>query len=201
MEILLIRHGQSERPGGGQVDIPLSKAGHAEARATGRMLKEAGITRIYSSPLSRALKTASIIGSEIGREPIPDPHLMERSHGKFDGMTREELAVQYPEELARNRARPLEAAPGGESFHDVVARVDAFLRIRIDDCDDQDIVAVVSHGNFMNIFLMRILQIPENLYPLFHFDTASVSSVAAFDAPGQFRLRYVNRLPGRGLGF
>lgn len=94
MEILLIRHGQSERPGGGQMDIPLSETGQAEARATGRMLKEAGITRIYSSPLSRALKTASIIGSEIGREPVPDPHLMERSHGNFDGMTREEIAVQ-----------------------------------------------------------------------------------------------------------
>lgn len=200
MEILLIRHGQSERPGGGQKDIPLSEAGQAEAYATGRMLKGAGISRVYTSPLSRAWKTAALIGGEIGREPISDTNLMERSHGMFDGLTREELAHQYPEELARIRLRPLEAAPGGESFDDVGRRVDAFLGDRIDGLGDQDIVAVVSHGNFMNIFLMRVLQIPESLYPLFHFDTASVSSVA-YLGQGQFRLRYVNRLPERGIGF
>ena len=196
MELLLIRHGQAERPGGRQRDIPLAEAGRDEAFLTGRMLKDAGITRLYTSPLSRAWQTAAIIGGEIGREPVSDKNLMERSHGMFDGLTREELASQHPEELARIRLRPLEAAAGGESFDDVVLRVEAFLGAHIEGFDDQDLVAVVSHGNFMNISLMRVLQIPKNLYPLFHFDTASVSSVA-YLGQGQFRLRYVNRLPGR----
>ena len=200
MEILLIRHGESERPGGGQMDIPLSPSGEQEAYATGQMLKGAGIARLYSSPLSRALKTAAIIGAAIGRDPIPDANLMERSHGDFDGLTRDELASQYPEEAARIRTKPLQAAPGGESFQDVLVRVDAFLRDHIEGAPDAEIVAMVSHGNFLNIFLMRVLDIPQNLYPLFHFDTASVSAIA-FDDRGPSRLRYVNRVPDRRMGF
>ena len=71
--IYIIRHGfrldhedrswkaTAERP----FDAPLSETGHLQARKTGVALKEAGITAIYSSPLRRAVQTATHVANKL----------------------------------------------------------------------------------------------------------------------------------------
>ena len=62
MRILLARHGETpwnaEGRYQGQIDIPLSPVGEAQARALGERLHSLDITRAVASPLSRAQSTA-----------------------------------------------------------------------------------------------------------------------------------------------
>jgi probable phosphoglycerate mutase len=66
--ILLVRHGQTEwnrvERFRGRADVPLNETGLAQAEATGRRIAaEWQPTAIYSSPLSRAVKTAEAIAN------------------------------------------------------------------------------------------------------------------------------------------
>ena len=72
--IALIRHGQTdwnlEERLQGATDVPLNDTGRHEARAVARRL-HAGASRwdvLVSSPLSRAVETAQIIGGVLGLE-------------------------------------------------------------------------------------------------------------------------------------
>ena len=64
MRILLARHGETpwnaEGRYQGQIDIPLSPIGEAQAQALGERLKSVDITRAVASPLSRAQRTAQL---------------------------------------------------------------------------------------------------------------------------------------------
>eukprot|EP00040_Diaphanoeca_grandis_P024092 m.132064 g.132064 ORF g.132064 m.132064 type:complete len:687 (-) comp29585_c3_seq2:67-2127(-) len=46
-------------------DPPLSKTGHVQAQALGQQLKGKGITRIFTSPLVRAVQTAAIVEKQL----------------------------------------------------------------------------------------------------------------------------------------
>ena len=60
--LCVVRHGETDWNTGkrvqGQIDIPLSALGHAQARATGNALMGEGFAAIYSSDLVRARQTA-----------------------------------------------------------------------------------------------------------------------------------------------
>ena len=64
MRVLLARHGETawnaEGRYQGQSDIALSPVGEAQARALGARLRDVRIDRAIASPLSRALRTASL---------------------------------------------------------------------------------------------------------------------------------------------
>ena len=63
--IYLIRHGQTEFNDKnifrGHLDIPLNSYGNSQAESIGKILKVINFDVIYSSPLTRAKKTAEII--------------------------------------------------------------------------------------------------------------------------------------------
>ena len=69
--ILLVRHGQTEwnrvERFRGRADVPLNDNGLQQAEATGRRVAaQWQPVAIYSSPLSRAVKTAEAIGRQAG---------------------------------------------------------------------------------------------------------------------------------------
>ena len=67
MTLYLARHGQTEWNHSariqGREDIPLNDTGRIQAQRLGEGLRELGIERIWSSPLSRAQETARTIAS------------------------------------------------------------------------------------------------------------------------------------------
>ena len=69
--ILLVRHGETEwnlvERFRGQADVPLNETGLAQAEATGRRVGATWqVAAVYSSPLSRAVKTAEAIAARAG---------------------------------------------------------------------------------------------------------------------------------------
>ncbi len=131
--IYLIRHGQTDQNVAwkiqGQRDFPLNDTGAAQAEAAGESLRELGISfsKVYSSPLIRAVKTAEIVTEKSGEDFILDDRLKEMDYGRFEGADLKNLPEELKEffrDFAHNPAperhgaayRPCEALrglPGG----------------------------------------------------------------------------------------
>ena len=100
MQVVLIRHGQSEGNVAcviqGQLDFPLSAKGVEQAHKAGKVLKETyNFDRIYSSDLQRAAKTADIIASYFNIPEITHSEkLRELNFGSFQGKKSLELTIE-----------------------------------------------------------------------------------------------------------
>lgn len=148
-KILLIRHGEPVRPEGppcciSSTDIPLTKGGEIEASRTGEWLHDNGYDgiTIYSSPLTRALRTAEIIADKINANVIVDQELREISCGIWEGLTFEEIKKRYPsefEERGRNLASYI--IPEGENFVQAGERLSTAIRKHLQEQDGDFIIA------------------------------------------------------------
>ncbi len=92
MKIYLVRHGEVSNPRkilyGRMPDFHLSREGQRQIRLIARKLKKVEFNKIYTSPLERALETASIITKELGlnqKKIIIEPSLIESDVTKWEG--------------------------------------------------------------------------------------------------------------------
>ena len=93
MKIWLTRHGQTDFNKAhlmqGRINEPLNDTGRAQAEAMRRMLLDANpsltFDAVYSSPLDRAMDTASIIGGVDKDQIIVDERIIEAGFGKYEG--------------------------------------------------------------------------------------------------------------------
>ncbi|MFF1847510.1 histidine phosphatase family protein [Streptomyces sp. NPDC058217] len=157
-ELILIRHGQTEWSLSGQhagrTDVPLTDAGRAAAELLAPRLARRHLVAVFSSPLSRALRTAELAGLTGVR---PDQDLMEWDYGGYEGLTAAQIQETRPGwDLWRDGVIPGDAAHPGEQLQQVAVRTDAVLdRIRplLGDGD----VAVVAHGHLARVLAVRWL--------------------------------------------
>ena len=155
--ILLARHGQTAWNALGRLqghtDIELDPTGREQARALADAVRDAGVTRVWSSDLARARETAAIVATELGLPPPEvDPDLRERRFGVFEGLTRDECAANHPDAW-RDWVAQTSHPPGGEPRADAIVRMQrAMLRVVADGT-----TLVVSHGAVMRLWLMELL--------------------------------------------
>ncbi|KAA1380020.1 histidine phosphatase family protein [Aeromicrobium fastidiosum] len=81
--ILWVRHGQStwnvlDRMQGHELSPPLTELGREQAQHAAESLAGRGVVRLLSSPATRALETAEIIGAHLGLEVEVEPLLLEK---------------------------------------------------------------------------------------------------------------------------
>lgn len=87
MKIYLVRHAT---PDWSRTDIrydvppgpPLTPHGEAEARKLGEFLRDAGIKKIYASPLERTQRTAQLAAETVGLEVVTEELIAEWRHGE-----------------------------------------------------------------------------------------------------------------------
>jgi uncharacterized phosphatase len=137
----LVRHGETEwnkiRRIQGVSDIPLNDTGRAQAAGLGDILSAHRFDLIVSSPLSRALDTASIIARRLGMpSPLIIPDLIERNYGEAEGSNGRDLDERYP---------PGTEVPGRETREAVTKRVVRVLQDLAIRHPEADILAV-AHG-------------------------------------------------------
>ncbi|MCS7203077.1 MAG: alpha-ribazole phosphatase [Thermodesulfovibrio sp.] len=172
--LYLLRHGETEgykRAYKGHIDIPLSKSGEKQAYQIAKFLREYSERYelkkevVYSSPLSRAKKTADILAEELSVPLEIRENLKERSFGKWEGLTINDIVSLYPEEFERWRRNPLKfSPPEGESTEDVSKRAKAVLR-EIVDTHNSSQIFIVAHGGINRVIICNILEIPlENIF-------------------------------------
>lgn len=128
--LVIIRHGptqwNADKRLQGHSDIPLSDAGRAIV-ATWQLPQ--GLDRLawVSSPLSRALETARMLGAP--EDIALEDRLREIGYGEWEGFTYHDIAVAIGEErLEAMQALGLDySAPGGESRRAFHGRIGAWL--------------------------------------------------------------------------
>ncbi|HIF9376456.1 TPA: histidine phosphatase family protein [Photobacterium damselae] len=150
-KLYLLRHGQTqfnaEKRLQGHCNSALTEKGQQQATAVGCSLaKEIEDTSgwvIYSSPLGRAMETATIVAKQLGMDPNDihqDARLMEYNLGDWEQQEIPQLVQQNPTLL--DKPDWYLTAPNAETFDQVCTRLAAFL----DDSSVPDSIIVVSHG-------------------------------------------------------
>lgn len=129
--IYVIRHGQTDRNRAGRLqgrsDIPLNEKGREEARSAGEYFSRHGISfsRVYSSPLNRAVETAEIVSGMDRTDIICDPLLLEMDYGPYEGISMEDPPAEILTFFSDFIHNP--APDGMEQLSQVVARGGQFL--------------------------------------------------------------------------
>jgi len=166
MKVLLARHGETpwnaEGRYQGQVDIPLSEVGVAQATALGARLQPLRIDRAVASPLARATRTAQLALGEARAAQLDfDEGLLEIGHGEWEGLLASEIAERDPQRLRAWREAPdTVLMPGGESLQLVLDRAWPALERTCDGLGADDTLLIVAHDAVNRVLLARILGLP-----------------------------------------
>jgi phosphoserine phosphatase len=128
--LYLLRHAATEanlaRPArlqGRKHNPPLARIGLRQAEATRDFLAGHKIDHCYSSPLLRAVQTASVIGAPHGLTPTPLDALTECDVGRWEGMDWQTIRYLDAESYMHFMNDPAtHGYPGGETFADVYHR-------------------------------------------------------------------------------
>lgn len=145
MKITLVRHSEviKEYQGryNGHIDIPLSKKGKKDAHLLAKQLQSIPFDIVYCSDLSRAKETLEIISPRA--EVIFTPQLREKSWGKHEGMSFEEIensGIKY-----ENFTQWIDALDG-EGTKEFVQRVKSYFYDVILSGDTQNVLVVTHSG-------------------------------------------------------
>jgi alpha-ribazole phosphatase len=125
-------------------DVPADLSDDAALDRLGAYLPPDAL--VVSSDLNRAITTADRIAG--ARTRLPDePGLREFNFGAWDGLSFDEVSDRDPELSRAFWDRPGKiAAPDGESFFDVGARVARAVAALATDHPDADLIAVAHMG-------------------------------------------------------
>ncbi len=150
MNIYVVRHGQTDFNLNGLMqgitDNPLNSTGIRQAVELSKKLQDIRFEAIYSSPLKRALQTAQIIRARNAYNPpiIVDDRLKEIDMGKWEGRKFMEVREENEELFRKIDRNPfLYNPPEGETFEQLVSRVESFLRELLSK--DYENVLIVAH--------------------------------------------------------
>jgi alpha-ribazole phosphatase len=171
-KLYLIRHGETEgaetRRYKGHIDVPLSENGIRQIKKLSEHIIEnssPGLSSVYCSDLSRAVKSAEIIAKPFGVKPVIMKDLKERNFGVWEGMSFEEIEEKYPHDFKAWAENPLKFSPlNGETTVEVRDRAMRALDLILKKNKGEEI-AVVSHGGITRVMLCELLGIPlENIF-------------------------------------
>jgi len=182
IKIILVRHGSTnwtkEGRYQGSTDVPLSEEGLKQARNAAKRLKKEKIDIAYTSKLRRAIDTAKEIVKFHNVELIQVEELNERSYGKWEGLTKEEVEKRYADnrvayEKERYKIRPL----GGESFLDLRNRIEPFIKKVVEKNKDKAIL-IVSHNGPLRIITGILMKYGEEKIAELYMQPTSLTVIS-----------------------
>jgi broad specificity phosphatase PhoE len=159
--VLLVRHGATvltaEDRFAGSSNPALSDEGREQAGRLSARLREVPIAAVYASPLQRARDTAALIAAPHSLSVELLPELREIDHGRWEGLTRQEVCDRFPEEVDGWERDPYTFAPsGGETGLSVAARALPALLTLVRTHPDRTVLAV-SHKATIRLLLSALL--------------------------------------------
>ncbi|MCH1983242.1 histidine phosphatase family protein [Ruminococcus sp. OA3] len=154
MRLYVIRHGETtwntQARLQGMSDIPLNENGISLARETGEAMRDIPFTRIYTSPLKRAVQTAELVAGERQLPIVKEDRLKEISFGEWEGLSCSRDNYEIPSDSFEQFFRdPFQFTPprGGESVMEVCRRTEHFMDELLHELkNEQDTVLLSTHG-------------------------------------------------------
>lgn len=166
MKILFARHGESQANllheiSNRGLKHPLTQKGRQQAITLAHKIQDQGISRIYSSPVLRAIETTVIIANHLGVEYEVAEALREYDLGNYEGRSDEktwefwqELFDAWTQHQHRERR-----APGGENFYHVQNRFVPFIDGLITKYRNTDKnILCIGHGGLYWVMLPLVLK-------------------------------------------
>ena len=177
-QLILLRHGETEWSASGRhtgrTDVPLTPRGEAAAAALALALARREIRAVFTSPASRAVRTAELAGLHGAKI---DPDLQEWDYGGYEGWTTAQIREERPGwYLWRDGVIPGDAAHPGETVAQVGARADAVLARAEPLLADGDVV-LVAHAHVLRVLTARWLRLDPDGGRLFRLDTGTFSTL------------------------
>lgn len=157
-KFFFVRHGVTEwnekQLCQGQLDIELNEAGRLEATLLSESIKSFSFTKIYVSPLKRALETAKILQSKLPKCTLQlIDELKERNWGQLEGSLSAEMYRIEEMEEKKLVVPPYKGIEDREAFK---SRILCGLNIALNH--DQEPL-IVSHGRVF-LSICELLNIP-----------------------------------------
>jgi probable phosphoglycerate mutase len=166
--LYLVRHGATQLTAedrfSGAIGVDLSVEGRAQVERLAERLASEPISAVYASPLSRTVETATILATPHRLPVVQRDGLREISHGRWEGLSRQDVETRFAEEYAAWDADPFTFAPeGGESGLAVLARSLPVIREIVVTHVGQNVL-VVSHKATLRLLLSSLLGFDERGY-------------------------------------
>lgn len=151
MKIYVTRHGQTDLNAKklmqGRSDIPLNDIGRDQARAAKDNLGNIHFDAVYSSPLWRAVETASIMSGFPKEKIITDERLIEADFGKYE--QKPYGAIGIPMTLYWTLPEIFPAPKGVETTDQMISRISSFFQDL--EKEDYENVLVACHGGIIRV--------------------------------------------------
>jgi broad specificity phosphatase PhoE len=163
--IILTRHGQTEwnrvERFRGRADIALNETGLIQAEFASKSIQSRwNPVTVYTSPMSRAVKTGEIIAAPHGLSVQPTQNLNDIDYGQWQGLTPDEVRSRWPELLKTWYQTPqLARIPGGELLEQLHTRAKDLIDLLVKKYSDQTIV-LVGHDSINRVILLHTLGLP-----------------------------------------
>ena len=151
VKIFIIRHGQDtdneKNILNGHRDTELTDLGCEQARDMANKLKNENIQVIYSSPLKRAQKTASIVGDilKVDKIIICD-ELIERDFGILTGKSNSDISKYAGNIIVSDGVQYFTEADEAEGFSALFERAKQILEKIVTNQSNRNIL-IVTHGD------------------------------------------------------
>lgn len=149
--LYLVRHGRVDFPGGihrciGRTDIGLDETGKNQARALAGYFKQHPLECIFSSPLSRAVETATLLRDS--RYPLEiEENLVELDMGEWENLPLKDIKKELETEPVYGEKRK-------DGYRRFAACIEEILKRTSGD------IAVVAHAGINCCYLSQLLGTP-----------------------------------------
>lgn len=180
-KVLFVRHGETnwniEGRCQGNVDVPLSPIGQAQAASVAERLASKKIAAIYSSDLSRASETATAIAEKHSLPVQIAPALREIAFGDWEGNRFAELKDKHPDIMQIFNDRPGDVRiPNAETLSQVQDRAYRTVLDVVEKHADETII-IVSHGVALRTILCAALDVDLNKAWSFKLKNTAISTL------------------------
>lgn len=149
MKIWLVRHGQTNlnkyKLMQGRTDEPLNDVGRSQGERARKSVGDIEFDAVYSSPLSRAIETASIVSGFPVSDIIVDKRITEVDFGKYELCKYSKLGVRMT--LYWALPEVFSAPKGVEDICSMIRRSQSFIKDI--EKEDYENVLIASHGGIL----------------------------------------------------
>jgi alpha-ribazole phosphatase len=187
MELTLIRHPRPSLPAGtcvGRLDVECAGGWEPHAERLARVLGTPD--RLFTSPARRCVVLAERLGAGYRLAPSVDPRLHELDFGEWEGRRWADIGHTATQILGSSDFFD-QAPPGGESYRDLMTRIDAFLA-ELGSTFER--VAIVTHSGPIRALLVRCLELPVESGARFDVGFGRMTRLA--ERGGAWRLEVLN---------
>jgi alpha-ribazole phosphatase/probable phosphoglycerate mutase len=183
--VFLVRHGETDWNRDfkyqGSTDVPLNEEGLKQAKKLATRLSRVMPSRVMSSPLSRAYRTAETIMEHNCADVEIElrEELRELSFGVWEGLAIPEVREKNKELFEQWERAPFSNTPeGGDVFSDVFERSKLFAQDMFESGVPGGDTVIVAHGGILRAVAAALLRLDDiDLMWKMRFDNCSITIV------------------------